>query len=174
MQGAEFYFLDMVYFLVVILFYLSGPWVFLLNCSAAAKSLQSCLTLCHPMDCSPAGISVHGLLKERILEWVTMPFSKGSSWPRDRTGKVDSSPLSHCRQLLRWCSGKECAYPFRRHRFNPWVWKVPWSRKTQLGIHACTQMPTEIYLNNSKLSMVLCPPKQREENNWVKKLYSRY
>ena len=143
--------------------------------SSRFKSLQSCLTLRHPMDCSPAGSSVHGLLKERILEWVTMPFSRGSSWPRDRTGKVDSSPLSHCRQIPKWFRGKEFACPFRRRkrcRFDPWVQKVPWSRKTQLGIHACTQMPTEIHLNNSKLSMVPCPPKQREENNWGKKLYS--
>ena len=143
--------------------------------SSRFKLLQSCLTLRHPMDCSPAGSSVHGLLKERILEWVTMPFSRGSSWPRDRTGKVDSSPLSHCRQIPKWCRGKEFACPFRRRkrcRFDPWVQKVPWSRKTQLGIHACTQMPTEIHLNNSKLSMVPCPPKQREENNWGKKLYS--
>ena len=41
-----------------------------------AKSLQLCLTLCDPMDCSPAGSSVHGILQERILEWVAMPSSK--------------------------------------------------------------------------------------------------
>ena len=46
---------------------------------------QSCLTLCDPMDCSPPGTSVHGILQERILEWVAMPFSRGSSWPRDWT-----------------------------------------------------------------------------------------
>ena len=44
------------------------------------KSLQSYLTLCDSMDCIPPGSSVLG-----ILEWVTMPFSRGSSWPRDRT-----------------------------------------------------------------------------------------
>ena len=38
-----------------------------------------------PMDCSPAGFSVHGILQARILEWVAMPFSRGSSWPRDWT-----------------------------------------------------------------------------------------
>ena len=37
------------------------------------------------MDCSLPGSSVHGILQERILEWVTFPFSRGSSWPRDRT-----------------------------------------------------------------------------------------
>ena len=49
-------------------------------------SLQSCLTLCDPMDCSPPGSPVRGILQARILEWVAMPSSRGSSWPRDRTG----------------------------------------------------------------------------------------
>ena len=46
---------------------------------------QSCLTLCDPMDCSLAGSSVHGILQARILEWVVIPFSRGSSGPRDWT-----------------------------------------------------------------------------------------
>ena len=46
---------------------------------------QSCLTLCDPMDCSPPGSSVHGILQARILEWVAFPFSRGSSQPRDET-----------------------------------------------------------------------------------------
>ena len=46
-----------------------------------ARSLQSRLTLCGPMDCSPPGSSVQGILQARILEWVAMPFSRGSSWP---------------------------------------------------------------------------------------------
>ena len=50
-----------------------------------AKSLQLCLTLCNPMDCSPPGSPVHGILQARILEWVAMPSSRKSSWPRDRT-----------------------------------------------------------------------------------------
>ena len=50
-----------------------------------AKSLHSCLTLCHPMDCSPPSSSVHRILQARILEWVTMPTSRGSSRPRDWT-----------------------------------------------------------------------------------------
>ena len=41
--------------------------------------------LCDPMDCSPPGSSVCGVLQARILEWVTMPFSRGSSWCRDWT-----------------------------------------------------------------------------------------
>ena len=47
---------------------------------------QSCLTLCKSMDCSPPGSSVHGILQARILEWIAIPFSRGSSWPRNQTG----------------------------------------------------------------------------------------
>ena len=46
---------------------------------------QSYPTLCDPMDCSLPGFSVHGILQARILEWVTISFSRGSSQPRDRT-----------------------------------------------------------------------------------------
>ena len=45
---------------------------------------QSCQTLCDPMDCSPPGSFIHGILQARILEWVSIPFSRGSSSPRDR------------------------------------------------------------------------------------------
>ena len=47
------------------------------------KSLQSCLTLCDPMDCNPPGFSVHMILQARILKWVAMPSSSGSSRSRD-------------------------------------------------------------------------------------------
>ena len=49
-----------------------------------SKVTQSCPTLCNPMDCSPPGSSVHGILQARILEWVAISFSRGSSQPRDR------------------------------------------------------------------------------------------
>ena len=44
-----------------------------------AKLLQSCLILCNPMDCSPLDTSVLGILQSRIVEWIAIPFSKGSS-----------------------------------------------------------------------------------------------
>ena len=50
-----------------------------------AKSLQSCLTLCDPVDNSPPSSSVHGILQARILEWVVTLFSRGSSPSRDLT-----------------------------------------------------------------------------------------
>ena len=46
---------------------------------------QSCLNLCYPMDCHPSGSPLHGILQARILKWIVIPFSKGSSWPRDQT-----------------------------------------------------------------------------------------
>ena len=53
------------------------------------KAAQSCPTLCNPMDFSLPGSSVHGILQARILEWVAIAFSRGSSQPRDWT------PVSH-------------------------------------------------------------------------------
>ena len=50
-----------------------------------AKLLQSCLTLCDPMDWSPPDSSVHGISQARILERVAIPFSRRSSQPRDGT-----------------------------------------------------------------------------------------
>ena len=50
-----------------------------------AQLLQSCLTLCDPMNCSLPGFSGHGILQARILEWVAISYSKRSSWPRDQT-----------------------------------------------------------------------------------------
>ena len=44
----------------------------------------SCVTFCDPMDCSLLGSSVHGILQARILEWVAIPFSRGSSRHRDQ------------------------------------------------------------------------------------------
>ena len=46
---------------------------------------QPCLTLCDPLDCSPPGSSVHGILQARILGWVAIPVSRGTSWPKNQT-----------------------------------------------------------------------------------------
>ena len=55
----------------------------------------SCLISCDSMDCRPSGPSVHGILQARILEWVAIPFSRGSSSPRDRTwvSALQADPL---------------------------------------------------------------------------------
>ena len=56
-----------------------------INCKWVSEVAQSCLTLCDTVDCSPAGSSIHGILQARILEWVAISFSRGSSLPRDWT-----------------------------------------------------------------------------------------
>ena len=63
---------------------------------------QSCLTLCDPMDCSPSGSSVCGILQERILEWVSMPSSRGSSQLRNRTH------VSYIPCIGRWVLYHQC------------------------------------------------------------------
>ena len=55
------------------------------KCTLKILVAQSGLTLCDPMDCSIPGSSIHGILQARILELVAIPFSRGSSWPRDQT-----------------------------------------------------------------------------------------
>ena len=59
-----------------------------------AKIRPLCLTLCDPVDCSPPGSSVHGILQSRILEWVVMPSSRRSSRPRDQTCGSSGSCLA--------------------------------------------------------------------------------
>ena len=63
---------------------------------------QSCLTLCNPMDYRLQGCSIYGILQARILEWVTISFSRGSSWPRGETWPS----LLYYRQILYCLSHK--------------------------------------------------------------------
>ena len=56
-----------------------------LRTNVKVKVAQLCLILCDPTDCSLPGSSVHGTLQVRILEWVTVPFSRGSSQPGEQT-----------------------------------------------------------------------------------------
>ena len=60
-------------------------WVQDLATSVWVLVAQSCPTLCDPMDCSPPGFPAHRIFQARIPKWVAIPFSNGSSWPRDRT-----------------------------------------------------------------------------------------
>ena len=57
----------------------SDSWLVDLGSAVACSVTQLCLTLCDPVDCSPPGSSVHGILQARVLEWVAMPSSRGSS-----------------------------------------------------------------------------------------------
>ena len=92
---------------------------------------QSCPTLCDLcMGCSPLGSSVHGILQARILEWVATSFSRGSSWPRDRTR------VSHIvgRCFTHWATRETATQLFIstwRHRLLPVNrWASPKQRKS--------------------------------------------
>ena len=78
-----------------------------------AKSLQSCLTLCNPMDCSSPGSSVHGILQARILEWAVVSYSTGSSQPRDLTH------LSYVSCIGSWALYHECHLIGQPVRLSP-------------------------------------------------------
>ena len=69
--------------------------------------VQSRLTLCDPVDCSLPGFSVHGIFQARILEWVAISSSRGSSWPRHHT----------------WVSSISCTG--RRIPYQLATWEVP-------------------------------------------------
>ena len=65
------------------------------------KVTQSCLTLCDRIDCSLWGSSIYGVFQAGVLEWVAIPFFRGSSQPRDRT----QSPALQVDSLLSEPSG---------------------------------------------------------------------
>ena len=97
-----------------------APWSICKCVSVYAQLLQLCLTLCDPMDYSPSGSSVHGILQARIQEWVSMPSSRGFPWSRNWTHmscgsciagrffttECPGSPKHACTLSLKlpWCS----------------------------------------------------------------------
>ena len=76
-------------------------WLFSAFGGKGALSLQVSPTLCDPVDCSPPGSSVHGTSPAKILEWVAISFSKGSSRPRDQicVSCIGRWILYHCATL---------------------------------------------------------------------------
>ena len=95
---------------------------------------QLCSTLCDPMDCSPPGSSVHGILQARVLEWVAIAFSRGSSWPRDRT-------LVSClagRFFAVWATGKSHHLPYHpptrsQLSISLCMWVAKWVDESAFG-----------------------------------------
>ena len=92
-------------------------------CMSVWSVTQSCLTRCNTMDCSPPDSSVRGISRARILEWVAISCSRGSSQPRDRTyvSCIDMWILYHCatwEALIRWLHGDKCP------RFSTWRLRV--------------------------------------------------
>ena len=73
------------YSLNIIVSWLVNRKIIELYITKESEVAKSCPTLCNPMDCSPPGSSLHGILQARVLEWVVISFCRGSSRPRDRT-----------------------------------------------------------------------------------------
>ena len=92
--------------------YLIFSWV---RASAAAKSLQSCLTLCDPIDGSPPGSPIPGILQARKLQWVAIYFSSAWKW------KVKGKSLSRVRLLATpWTAAYQAPRPMGFSRWESW------------------------------------------------------
>ena len=107
---------------------------------------QSCLTLCGPMDCNPPGTSVHGILQERILEWVAVPSSRGSSKPRDGT------QVSHIagRFFTVWATREA---PLIKAVFLKW--RFPETRAYYENVHTKSDHVAKLFLEIWKLRIYL-------------------
>ena len=99
-----------------------------LVCAKCAKSLQLCLTLCNPMDQSPPGSSVHGILQARILEWVAMPPPPGDL---PHPGFEPESLILPALVGGFFNTSSTISLQCRRPGFNPWVGNIPWGRARQ-------------------------------------------
>ena len=77
--------------------------IYVLRVKSESEVAQSCPTLCDPMDCSLSGSSAHGIFQARVLEWVAISFSRGSSQLRDQPGsptlQADALPSEPVRKL---------------------------------------------------------------------------
>ena len=101
------------------------------------------------MDCSPPGSLVHGILQARILEWVAIPFSRGSSWPRDQT------------QVSNIASRFFIIWPTRiAHRTISNTHKTVWSPPRSAFL-TCSKMLR--YLLSLYLSIPFSPTRERAE-----------
>ena len=107
--------------------------------AAAGKSLQSCSTLCDPIDGSPPGSAIPGILQARTLEWVAISFSNAWKW------KVKVKSLSH-------------VWPSRPHRLQPTRLLCPWDfpgKSTGVGCHCLPRLSTFSNIKTSKFSFCL-------------------
>ena len=95
-----------------------------------AKSLLSCTILCNTVNCSLPDSSVHGILQARILEWVSMPSSRGSSQPRDQT-HISHVACFGWQVLFHQChlgspliTSSPCQSKFHGNKANPFLQKL--------------------------------------------------
>ena len=122
------------------------------------KSRQLCVTLCNPRDCSQQGSALHGNIQARILEWVVMPSSRGSSLPRYWNQSPEAPALQADSLLLNY-QGIHSPATSSRYRLIDWLtdyilcsprWRRSiQSAKTRLGAECGSDH--ELLLQNSDL-----------------------
>ena len=116
--------------------------------AAAAKSLQSCLTLCDPVDGSPPGSPIPGILQARILKWVAISFSNAWKW------KVKVKLLSRIRLLVTpWTAAYQASPSMGFSRQEDWSGvPSPFPLYSAISPHLYPQIPT---LKSSQLNGTL-------------------
>ena len=129
-----------------------------------AKLLQSCSTLCDPMDCNPPASSVHRILQARTLEWVAMPTSGRATWPRDQT----------CVSCIS-CIGRWVLY-HNRHLGSPGTSQVPLASFHPLfffppqlfSIHLLSYLWSKKNWNNYLINLPSCQDNQYSMSDWAR------
>ena len=107
-------------------------------------SLQSCLTLCNPMNCSPPGSSVHGILQARIQEWVALPSSRGSISCLPAYPALHTVGFFTHRSHLR---SQEKLYKVRKIKTRIWLWLLIAKFRLKLKKVGKTTRPLRYDLN---------------------------
>ena len=113
----------LVFFSVLV----SRAWM----CAQVAKS---CLSLFGPVDCSPAGFFVYGIYQARILEWVAISFSRGSSQPRDWT-HISCTAGG-------FFTNEPCRKPMARIDISKWSWSFFFSHGAYIQTSKSSNLPT--------------------------------
>ena len=108
---------------------------------------QSRLTLCDPLDCNLPSSSVHGIFQARILEWVAIPFSRGSSWPRDQT-RISCVSCIAGGFLTLWATGEALCQ-----------WYIPFKRIILLPPIDC-QLSSETFMPGERVGAEKISPKE--------------
>ena len=122
-----------------------------------SEAAQSCLTLCHRMDCSLPGFSVHGIFQARILEWVAISFSRGSSRPGDWT-RV-SCTVGKCQNL--WDAAKAVL----RGKFVA-IWSYPRKQEKSQVNNLNLHLKNQRKMNKQNLKLVERNHKNPSRNKW--------
>ena len=130
------------------------------------------------MVCSPPGSSVHGILQARILEWVAIPFSSGSSQPWDGTwvshiisGLLTTQNHQGSQKIHRRASlvaqSLRIRLPCRRHGVNPWSGKIPHALE-QLSM--CT-IPRQIIFKMEKFKIDNLKSNKKRTASYMQRVY---